>query len=122
MKVTLTIPDTLADVYEARGGTSEMVKTLTRFAEIPSAERCLTVWGADRLALEKIMQTTVESPKRLLDFMRNMGSVKIGPVERVFSPSELIRLGDQATFHGWTPEQYVKMTADEAINYLMDRC
>jgi len=121
MKVTLTIPDALYETYEARGGDAEMVKTLTRFAEVPSTERCLTVWGADRLALEAVMQTTVETPKRLLDFLRNCGSVKIGAIERIFSPSELIRIGDQAKFHGWTPEAFMKYTADQALDYIFDR-
>lgn len=121
MKVTLTIPDELYDLYEARGGVAEMAKTLTRFKDVPSTERCLTVWGKDRLDLEKVVQTTVESPDRLLNFMRNMGSVKIGPVERIFSPSELIRIGDQAKFHGWTPDAYMRYTVDQALDYIFDR-
>lgn len=121
MKITLTIPDELYDTYDKRGGAAEMVKTLTRFAEVPSTERALLVWGKDRLALEAIMQTTVETPKRLLDFLRNCGSIKVGPVERIFSPSEIARLGDQAKFHGRTEAEWLRFTAEQALDYIMDR-
>lgn len=121
MKVTLTIPDELFETYEKRGGTKEMLATLTRFADVPSTERALVVWGKDRLQLEAIMQTTMESPKRLLDALRNCGSIKIGPVERIFSPSEIARLGDQAKFHGRTEAEWLSYTAEQALDYILDR-
>lgn len=124
MKITLTIPDDLYDTYERHGkGNAEVAikAQLDKFKDIPPAERTLTVWGNDRLALEKIIQTTVESPARLLAFLRNCGSIKIGPVERIFSPDELVRLGDQAKFHGRSESEWLKFTAEQALDYIMDR-
>lgn len=124
MKITLTIPDELYEVYErhGKGDAPAAIKAqLDKFKDVPPAERTLTVWGNDRLALEKIIQTTVESPERLLAFLRNAGSVKIGHVERIFSPAEMIRINTQAQFHGRTPREYVEMTANEALDYLFDR-
>lgn len=124
MKLTLTIPDALYEQYERHGkgdATTAITAQLDKFKEIPPAERTLTVWGNDRLALERIIQTTVESPARLLSFLRNCGSVKIGPIVREFSPSEMIRIGDQAKFHGWTEAEYVKYTVDQALDYIFDR-
>jgi hypothetical protein len=131
MKVTITVPDEQYDQFTKEAETASKWKAvttqevieakLTRFAAIPNSERALVVWGPDRLKLEAVFQTTVETPERLYNMIRNVATLKIGVVERVFSPSEVIRLQDQARFHGWSEEKFLKLTSEEALDYVFNR-
>jgi hypothetical protein len=45
----------------------------------------------------------------------------MGPVERTLTPDELARLHAQATYHGWSDEEFTKLTMNEALDYLFQR-
>lgn len=129
MKITINVPDDLFEQYEAQGVTpnrtysakDEIEARLIRFVGVSRHDRALVIQGDDRKKLEEFFQTTVETPDRLLKFIKNMGSVKIGNVERVFTPDELLRLESQAKFHGWPTERFIAHTVGEAFDYMMER-
>ncbi len=125
MKITINIPDAIYDTYEKRVGegavVAEIEKTAVRFAAVPSGERTIVIWGADRLKLEGIFQTTIDSPEKLYQMLRNVATLKIGIIERVFSPNEVIRLQDQARFHGWSEQKFLELTSNEALDYVFNR-
>lgn len=129
MKITLNIPDEVFETYEKQGVTpnktytpkEEIEARIVRFAGVSRHDRALIVQGDDRKKLEEFFQTTVETPERLLKFIKNMGMVKIGHVERVFTPDELLRLETQAKFHGWTSEKFIELTVNEALDYAFQR-
>jgi len=124
MKLTIDIPDDLYELYEKQAlttGKEEVENRLLRFKDVPRDDRALVIFGDQRRQLEGIFQTTLESFDRLIAQIKNLGSVKIGPIERVFTPSEIIRLQDQARFHGWSEVDYMKLTVDEALDYVFNR-
>lgn len=125
MKLTINVTEALYAVIEERVGEGnvekEVEKLVYKFGGIPSGERTITIWGKDRLLLEGIFQTTIDDSTKLYQMLRNVASLKIGTIERVFSPSEVIRLTDQARFHGWTVEKFLELTSNEALDYVMDR-
>jgi len=125
MKVTITLPDTVYEAIEARVGVEnvgkELAKTIERFGHVPAGERALVIWGADRLKLEGVFQTTIDDAAKLYNMLRNTASLKIGIIERPFSPSEIIRLQDQARFHGWSEQKFLELTSNEALDYVMNR-
>ena len=124
MQLTIDIPDELFAQYVAQGkgdGKLEAEKRLKRFKDVPEDDRAIIFWGDQRRLLEAALQTTCDDFPKLYNAIKNLGSIKIGPIERIFTTSELIRLHDQAVFHNWTDENFIKLTVDEALDYIFNR-
>lgn len=125
MKITINIPESVVAILEERVGldkvADEAERLVYRYCGVPADDRAVLISGEARKQLEAILQTTVDDGAKLVSMLKNMGSLKIGTIERVFSPSELVRLQDQARFHGWTEEKFLKMTSEEALDYIMNR-
>lgn len=101
-------------------GVGEIItKTLARFADVPDSDRVLIIRAPERRKIEEIIQTTLETPEQLVNLVRNLVMVQIGPVEYPLSPAQAIALKEQAAFHGWDVQQYIKMTTDRVFNELL---
>ena len=84
-------------------------------------DRTITIKGKDRQALEALVQTTIESPEQLINFVRRLCAVKINGVERTFTASELARFQMQAEFHGRTTDVFMKEMMDEIVGRMLEQ-
>ena len=108
-----------ATTKDDKGVGEVITKTLARFADVPDSDRIIVVRSPERRQLEEMIQTTLETPEQLVTLVRNLCMVKIGTVEYPLSPAQAIALTEQATFHGWNVQEYIKMTTDRIFNELL---
>ena len=125
MKLELQLEDEVYERLAQQVGKKQVAAEILRRAAVldPVAkdDRVVLLHGADRRAVEKILQTTLETSTQLVREMQNLSVLKIGTIERHFTASELVRLRDQAMFHGWTVDKFLELTSDEALRYVADR-
>lgn len=125
MKLELQLEDELYDRLAQKVGKAKVGKYLLAcagyFMDVEEGDRIVLLHGEDRRAIEQVLQTTLETPTQLVRELRNLSMLKIGTIERCFTASELVRLRDQATFHGWTVDKFLELTSDEALRYVSDR-
>lgn len=126
MKVTIQLDDDAYAQYKKQsktrddaGAREEIKARLVLFKDCSRDERHLLLVGDDRREVERLVQTTVETPERLIREIANLCTYRIGLVERTFTAEELIRIHAQAEFHGMAPEDYIKMTVEEIANQFM---
>lgn len=128
MKVTLSVPDETYDTLRKqakdkteKGVASEILARIERFKDAPPSDRVLVLQAPERRQLERLFQTTLGSVEDLISKVRRLCSVSFGTVEVPFTYDELIRLREQAEFHGWTPEQFVTMVSSELKDRFFER-
>lgn len=125
MKLNLTIDDAIVEKYEAKFGApkhwEQMRKAIEAFVDVPKHDRFLIISGDTRRAIEAIFQTTLDTPEKLLQLTKKLNSVAINGVEVNFDAEELDRIRMQASFHGRTPEQYIKEMITEIKDRMLER-
>lgn len=128
MKITLSLDDDLYDLFKAQaknknkqGVEDEILERLERFKNIPRDDRAICVFGKDRQDLEKIFQTTVDSPKDLIGKVQRLCSVTVGPIDRPLTAGELTTLKTQAEFAGLPPDEYFRSFANRVIDEALGR-
>lgn len=94
-------------------------RTLKQFGDVPDSDRVIVIRNEGRKKLEEMIQTTIEDEAQLVNLVRNLCMVKIGTVEYPLSPAQTIALTEQALFHGWNVQDYIKMTTDRIFNELL---
>jgi hypothetical protein len=114
MKLTLTLPDDLAETYQKEAEAAQLSlesvigRRLLRFKDFKNAERIIVLAGKDRQAIEAIFQIPIEQPADLVRKCQNLAKVGFGPVHREFSPGEMIRLRERAGFLNWPVEKFIE--------------
>lgn len=126
LRVTLDLPQETYDKLLKRAGSKDdkgvsgfAARVLGRFGDVPDSDRVIVVRNEGRKKLEEMIQTTIEDEDQLVNLVRNLCMVKIGTVEYPLSPAQTIALTEQAKFHGWDVQQYIKMTTDRVFNELL---
>ena len=126
LRVTLDLPQETYDKLLKRAGSKDdkgvsgfAARVLGRFGDVPDSDRVIVIRNEGRKKLEKMIQTTIEDEDQLVNLVRNLCMVKIGTVEYPLSPAQTIALTEQAKFHGWDVQQYIKMTTDRVFNELL---
>lgn len=99
----------------------EAAKTLDTFAHIPVTDRMLYVPVKQRRQLEEVFQTTIETPQQLVDKVSRLAKLKFGTIEYPITEARVHALQMQATFHGKTTEEWIKMTLDHIMEELLGR-
>ena len=125
MKLNLQIEDSLHDTYEKEIGFpkaySHMKAAIEAFSRVPAGERYILVYGDARKELEKVFQTVVDSPERLVHLTKKMNAVKIEGVEVSFDEVEMARIKTQAAFHGRTTEQFILEMIQEIKDRMLEK-
>lgn len=126
LKVSVDMPQETYDKLLKRAGSKDdkgvssfAARVLGRFGDVPDSDRVIVVRNEGRKKLEELIQTTIEDEDQLVNLVRNLCMVKIGTVEYPLSPAQTIALTEQAMFHGWDVQQYIKMTTDRVFNELL---
>jgi len=84
-------------------------------------DRILLILPDDRRRLEAVFQVPIQTAEQLIDRVKRLSAVQIGPVTRHFTHDEVMRLQEQARFHGWSAEDYALLVANEVLDRMMDR-
>lgn len=107
---TLSIPDALADHYQAQRPTAPLVDTivrqLKRFLSIPLSERILLIRAPDRQAIEAALggSTSITSAEDLLAAIRTRTVVTAGGIEVPFTNAQMDALRHKAEKQSITVE------------------
>lgn len=125
MKVNLSMPDSLYEKMVIRFGIPQCYRKMTNAIElcqdIEKEDRVVLLCGDARRAIEKVFQTTLDSPEKLVKLVQNLSRVAIGDVDIEFTADQLERLKAQAGFHGRTLEVYMRETIDELKAAMLER-
>lgn len=128
MKLTLTLPDELYEHYQQQAQKQtpqaiekELIARLTRFKDVPNQERAVVLWGDDRRAIEGIFQTTIDTPAELIRKIKQLCTVKIGPIDKQLTASDLSILHTQATFHGIPVDDFLLTVITRVLDESLGR-
>lgn len=131
MKVELNIPDDLYErlVARSKAGKHEQLKinnhirkVLADFVDVgKDGHRYFIVEGDQRRQLEKVFQTTIETPDQLIRKVQNLSRVGIGDVNRPLTDGESIQLEEQAAFWGQSGAEYMKTTVERVLDETLNR-
>jgi len=125
MKVNITMPDSLFEEYVVKFGLpaayARMRDAIEAYKGVNKDDRTVLLSGDNRRALEKVFQTTIDSPEKLIKLTQNMNTVKLGNIDMEFSSDQLERLAAQAGFHGRTLETYMRETVEELKQTMLER-
>lgn len=125
MKIALTIPDELFEIYVKKFGLPKayavMRGAIDTFKDVDQNDRFLFLAGDKRREVEAVLGTTVDTPERLAKLVKNMCTVKIGNIEHSFTSEELARLSAQAGFHGRTLEVFMQEMIKEIVDMMLEK-
>lgn len=125
MKVNLSMPDAIYEKMVVKWGIPNCYRKMTDFItlcqDIDKDDRTILISGDARRAIEKIFQTTVDNPEKLVRLIQNMSRVSLGGVDMEFTSDQLERMAAQAGFHGRTLEVYMRETVDELKSVMLER-
>lgn len=106
---------------DPKGISAAAAKVLGRFADVPQSDRVIILRAPERRQLEEVVGTTLDSPAHLVDFVRRLSAVKIGEVAYPLTVGQTIALTEQARFHGWPVQEYIKLTTDKVMEELLGK-
>lgn len=128
MKLTIDVSEKAYEVLLERASTKDSRgvekvagRVVERFGDVPDSDRILILRAPARRAIEAIFQTTVDSPEDLVDKVKRLSSVGLGPVTRALTTGESIALKEQAFFHGKTVEEWFETVCNQIIEELLGR-
>lgn len=124
MMINLKLPDELYDRYLQQYGApkhyTRMKEALEAFAQVPSNDRAIFLFGDDRKAIEGLFQTPIDNGPQLAKLVKNLCTVRIGGIEVSFTADQLARIAMQASFHGRTPETFIREMVTEIVAKFME--
>lgn len=125
MKVNITIPDELYEVYIKKFGVpnafARMRAAIEAFQGVDKNDRVILIASDDRRAIEAVFQTTIDNSAKLVKLIQNLNVVKLGNVEMSFTADELARIEMQAAFHGRTPDVFTREMVEELKLRMMEK-
>lgn len=125
MKVNVSMPDELFEKYVVKYGLpgtyARMRAAIELCQDLEKDDRAVILCGDNRRAIEKVFQTTVDNPEKLVKLTQNLSRVALGGVDMEFTSAQLERLQMQATFHGRTLEQYIRETVIELRDAMLEK-
>jgi hypothetical protein len=128
MELKIQIPDDLySRLKAANNGQHERVQKkiaglVEEFHNVGSdGYRYFVVDGANRRAIEKVFQTTIETADQLVRKVQNLSRVGIGDVHRPLTDGESIQLESQASFWGVPPSEFIQQTVDRVLDEALGR-
>lgn len=124
MKINVTIPDEVYEVYIHKYGVAKMREKMTSaivaFKDVDDKDRYIFLAGDDRRAVEAIFETTIGDGKQLAKLCQRLRNVGLGDVQIPFQSDELERLKMQAGFHGKSLDNFISDLAQEIKLQILD--
>lgn len=91
-------------------------RQLVRFKDFPPNERAVILRPEERKELETLHQTTFDSGKELVEWVKKLKALEVGGVTLHLSDGQMKRINDWATFYGKPREEWLKTKLQEALN------
>lgn len=128
MKITIQIPDDLAEIYQDLGEKIKrtlhdtIVLQLERHQKRGPRDQFLVLEGAPLGRLYELLGAgSVDSPEKLADAVSRLAQLSIGKIHMPLSPKEWERIAERAEKQGRPLQAYCKEIADtvlaEALGY-----
>jgi hypothetical protein len=128
MMMTLVLDDAMYAAFKEQakertgpGVEREVLRRLKETLEVPRNDRLVLVYGDQRRELEAQFDTTINSPADLVSKVRHLAMFKVGDVEVPLTAGQAALLGEQARFHGKDLQTYMRETAVQIVNELINR-
>jgi len=118
MILTISIPDKVYKQYvehDTNDPSRAIERTLLRYAETGPAGRALTLPKETLAELEKIFQTTFETPAELLNLIKRLVSFSVEGAEFTLSPSQMKRISSSAEFFKQSTQEFLKGTISTSL-------
>jgi len=126
VRLNLTIPDELYDIYSARAEEVQgrsgktvsaeelMQRQLDTFKRVHPADRVIVITSKDRDRLEAILSGgTLRDSSDLAEKVQNLADIQIGQVRVDFSPSQLMELKKYAGRNNRSTQEVIKSTVTQ---------
>lgn len=124
MLLNFKVPDTIFEKYVKNHGLPKAYNVMRGWielmADIDPKDRYVMLGGDQRRAVEAIFQTVIDTPEKLVKLVTRLNNFKIGDVQVNFTDDELMRMDQQAQFHGRTRQQFMFEMADEIKNRMLE--
>lgn len=124
MIINLTIPDDLYTIYLNKYGTPKLYAKLKEaidlFKDVEAHDRVLVLSGENRRQIEHLLQTTIDSPEKLIRQIKLLNEVSVQDVAIEFTPEELARIEAQAGFHGKTRKAFIVDMIEEIKGVMLE--
>lgn len=125
MKITLTLPDELYESLKQQvGDDARKIPTLIRerlerYGTLAPETRPIILGVEHRLALEEILESTINSPEAVVELCRRLVAIDLGEIECPFTIDELEIMKQQANFMGETMEQYLTRQVEDFRRWIV---
>lgn len=125
IKITLTVPEELVDLYTARStanGTAVnalMVQTLKSAANIKFEDRPLIINKSARLDIEAIAETSIETEAQLVALLKNLLRIDMGEVTVFLTERQADKFHEFSTYFDEPINEYMSAKLTDAINYVL---
>ncbi len=117
----LKVPDETYEQYQKYNGAdpkAAMALQLNRFRGVDPTSRIILVPREERIELERLLATDIESAKQLVALIRHVLTVSVAGSEVTLTKDQAQRIADQARFQGQSVPEYVKTQGEWAMEHV----
>ena len=117
----LKVPDETYEQYQKYNGAdpkAAMALQLNRFRGVDPTSRIILIPREERIELERLLATDIESAKQLVALIRHVLTVSVAGSEVTLTKDQAQRIADQARFQGQTVPEYVKTQGEWAMEHV----
>jgi len=124
MIINFKVPDAVFETYVKSFGLPRAYNVMRTWIEtmkdIDPKDRYVMLGGDNRRAIEAVFETIIDTPEKLVRLVTRLNNFKIGDIQVNFTDDELMRLDQQAKFHGRTREVFMAEMATDIKNRMME--
>lgn len=125
MQLRFNIGDSLYEQFVLKFGVQgtyqRMRKILEEMVSVDPNDRYIIITGDPRRAIEKVFETTLDTPEKLVKLIQRLNEVSVEGVAMTFTTEELARIDQQAVFQGKTREAFLLNMLSDVKNYMLDQ-
>lgn len=107
--------------FGVQGTYQRMRKILEEMVSVDPNDRYIIITGDPRRAIEKVFETTLDTPEKLVKLIQRLNEVSVEGVAMTFTTEELARIDQQAVFQDKTREAFLLNMLSDVKNYMLDQ-
>lgn len=125
MIINFKVPDNVFEEYVKQFGIPKCYNVMRQWIEqmkgIDPKDRFVMLGGDQRRAVEAIFQTIIDTPDKLVHLVTRLNNFQIGDVKIDFTDDEMMRMDQQAKFHGRTRQEFMQEMATDIKNRMLEQ-
>ncbi len=117
----LKVPDETYEIYSDYNRAdpkAAMAAQLNRFRAVDPTSRILLIPKNERIELERLLGTDLESAAQLVTLVKNLLAVRVGGAEVILTKDQAQRIAEQAKFQGLTTQEYIQVQGEWAMQHV----